>query len=281
MTNSVQSWLNTAGRYPLLPKNEVLRLAKVRASSQPNSKEYLRAINKICNHNLRLIPGVVQKYVNKRTDITMSSEVVSDLLQQGYLGLRRAAEKYEATKGFTFSTYANAWIYQSITRWHGTIDRAIYIPENTVTECLYRRRHGKPSKGRGSKFSDALIASASRSLSIDSIDRTIEGGSGEKTLLSELIGPDNALYNKDDKAVEGAVALLLKDLMAECGIAPRTQDIVLAYASRGRMMIVAAKVGLKEKYCQNLYQEAVRKMKEKAAEKDYGNHAFITGRLSK
>ena len=281
MTDSVQSWLNTAGRYPLLPKSEVLRLAKLRNSLEPNSKAYIKVINKICNHNLRLIPGVVTKYVAKRTDITMTSEVVSDLLQQGYLGLRRAAEKYEATKGFAFSTYANAWIHQSVTRWHGTTDRAIYIPENSVTECLYRRRHGKPSPGRGSKFSDSLINAATRSLYIDSIDRTIEGGSGEKTSLSELIGPENALYKTKEKEAEGAGTLLLQDLMAECGLAPRTQDIVLGYARRGRMQVIAAKVGLKEKYCASLYQEAIRTLKAKAAEKTSAECAVVTGILAK
>ena len=60
-------------------------------------------------------------------------------------------------------------------------------------------------------------------------------------------------------------ALELRDLMAKCGIRPKTQDIVAAYAKRGNMMIVAAKLGMSQKHCQNLYSEAVRTMKEVVA----------------
>ena len=60
----------------------------------------------------------------------------------------------------------------------------------------------------------------------------------------------------------------LKDFMAECGIDPRTQDIVLAYAKRGRMSIVASRMSLSHRHCQNLYQEAVRTMKDRAREKE-------------
>ena len=81
----------------------------------------------------------------------MSSEVTCDLLQQGYIGLRRAAEKYDASRGYTFSTYATNWISQAFSRWHNTHDRAVYIPENSMTELLYRRRHGKPSKSKNGK----------------------------------------------------------------------------------------------------------------------------------
>ena len=83
MSDSIQSWLNSAGRFPLLPKTELIRLTKKRDTLEPGSKAYIKIINKICEHNLRLVPGLVRKYLSKRTGYHMNSDVTNDLLQQG------------------------------------------------------------------------------------------------------------------------------------------------------------------------------------------------------
>ena len=254
----IQSWLNAAGRFPLLPKTEMIRLAKKRDTLEPGSKAYIKVINKICEHNLRLIPGIVRQYLNKRVGYTMNDVVASDLLQQGYIGLRRAAEKFDPSKGYTFSTYANNWIRQAFTRWHNSVDRTVYIPENTICELLYRRRHGQPSKSKNGRIGDAVLNSASRSLSVSSID--VRLGDDEDGMISDLLSNENRIL--DTKSLpEDRSALELRDLMAKCGIRPKTQDIVAAYAKRGNMYIVATKLGMSQKHCQNLYSEAVREMK--------------------
>jgi len=265
-TDPIQTWLNNAGRYPLLPAEEILRLAKKRDTLTPGSKAYVKVINKICMHNLRLVPTVVRKYLSKRTGYSMSSEVASDLLQQGYLGLRRAAEKFDATRGFTFATYAHSWIYQAFSRWHNSHDRAIYVPENAMTELLYRRRHGHKSKSKNGRIGQDLLDAAARTMDVTSIDRKA-GTDDDATALSELMGEDNRLISNeptDEKRGERR----LRQLMNECGIKARTQEIVVGYARRGRMSIVAAKLSLSPKHCQNLYQEAVRDMKAKVEEKE-------------
>ena len=254
----IQSWLNAAGRFPLLPKTEIIRLAKKRDTLEPGSKAYIKVINKICEHNLRLIPGIVRQYLNKRSGYSMTDAVASDLLQQGYIGLRRAAEKYDPSTGYTFSTYANNWIRQAFARWHNTADRAIYVPENTLGELLYMNRHGKRSKSKTGRIAESVLNSARRTMFVSSID--VRLGDDEDGMLSDLLSNDNRII--DTKSLpEDRAALELRDLMAKCGIAPRTQDIVSAYAKRGNMMIVAARLGLATKHCQNLYQEAVREMK--------------------
>lgn len=254
----IQSWLNAAGRFPLLPKSEMIRLAKKRDTLEPGSKAYIKIINKICEHNLRLIPSVVRQYLAKRVGYSMNDAVAADLLQQGYVGLRRAAEKYDPTKGYTFSTYANTWIRQAFTRWHNSVDRAVYIPENTICELLYRRRHGKPSKSKNGRIGQSVLNAASRSLSVGSID--VRLGDDEDGMLSDLLSNENRLLDTKS-APEGKAEMELRDLMARCGIRPKTQDIVAAYAKRGNMMIVAARLGMSQKHCQNLYSEAVREMK--------------------
>ena len=81
------------------------------------------------------------------------------------------------------------------------------------------------------------------------------------------MGPDNRL-NADDDAPSGKRCLSLGDAMAKAGIPPRVQDLMNAYSKRGNMMIVAARLGMSQKHCQNLYQEAVREMKAKVEEKE-------------
>lgn len=261
----VQSWLNAAGRFPLLPKTEIIRLAKKRDTLQPGSKAYIRVVNKLTNHNLRLIPTVVRKYVAKRTGINMSSDVTSDLLQQGYLGLRRAAEKFDATRGFTFATYAHSWIYQAFSRWHNSHDRAIYIPENAMTEVLYRKRHGHPSKSKNGRIGDEVLAAALRAQYVTSVDVRINDEEADRNTLADLMTDNNrVLSNKS--LPESKAEVELRDLMTRCGIRAKTQDIVSAYTKRGNMMIVAARLGMSQKHCQNLYSEAVREMKSKVAE---------------
>ena len=254
----IQSWLNAAGRFPLLPKSELLRLAKKRDTLEPGSKAYIKIVNKITNHNLRLIPGVVNTYIAKRPGFTMNDSVVSDLLQQGYFGLRRAAEKFDAAKGYTFSTYAYSWIRQSFTRWHNSHDRMVYIPENTMCELLYRQRNGHPSKSKNGRISDAVLGSARRSMAIGSIDVNL--GDDEDGQLLDVLSNENRII--DTKSIpDGKAELELRDLMAKCGIKPRSQDIVVAYAKRGRMSVVATKVGISTTSCTALYREAVRAMK--------------------
>lgn len=277
--DSIQSWLNAAGRFPVLPKEEIIRLARKRDKCEPGSPAYVRVVNKICEHNLKLVPTVVRAYISKRLGLSMRSEVVGDLLQQGYIGLRRAAEKYDPSKGFALATYAYPWIKQAVVRWHNSHDRAIYVPENTMTEVLYIRRHGKRSPGRnGSKITERVIRAASHALEVGSIDR-LANADEDATTLAEMMSDNNRIIdNGPDNSADRGI-LMLKDLMAECQIAPRTQDIVLAYARRGRMSIVASKFKISQGHCKNLHSEALQTMKAKIEEKRSARELLVADRL--
>lgn len=277
MSDPIQNWLNAAGRFPLLPKGELLRLAKKRDTLEEGSPGYIKIINKICEHNLRLVPTIVKTYLAKRSGYTMKSEVASDLLQQGYLGLRRAAEKYDTTRGFTFSTYAYSWIYQSFTRWHNSVDRTIYVPENSMNELLYRIRHGKPSKSKCGRIGADIISAAARSVDIISLDRPAGDDDDDHTIL-EAISDSNRIIERKSEP-EGRAILELKDLMAECGIRPKAQDIILLYTQRPRMSIVAAKVKMTQKSCQNAYGAAVRIMKDHVEAKEAAKRERVAGRM--
>ena len=258
MSDPVQSWLNNAGRFPLLPKSEILRLAAQRDKCEVDSAEYVKIVNKICQHNLRLIPNVVRGYMAKRSHMTMNSDITCDLLQQGYIGLRRAAEKYDSKRGFSFATYAHNWMYQSISRWFNSCNREIYVPENALTEALYRKRHGCPSKNKNGKICLSTINAVNRTFEVSSLDKKV-GDDDDNTLLA-IMSEEHRIISRHSTPVDDKSLLELKDLMSQCGIRPKTQDVVLLYTRRRRMSVVAWKMQLTEKHCTALYKRAVNTM---------------------
>lgn len=259
MIDAMTAWLNQAGRYPLLSKTEIIELAKQRDNNAPGSRKHVKAINTICKHNLRLVHRVVKTYCLKRSTLSLASQSALDLLQQGYFGLRRAAEKYDAKRGFTFSTYAVNWIRQSVSRYAAVNEHMIYVPEATVRELFYQKTHGKPSDRASSRLSTELVQKAARARTMGSLDVRLGNENDDSSTLMDLMGPENLLLDLSSDNTD--VLAPVKNLMNEIGVAPRTQKIVLGYTRRGRMSIVASSLGLSPKHCQNLYQEAVRNMK--------------------
>ena len=118
-TDSLQLFLNEAGRYPLLTAAEEVELAKRIERGDMRAKE------RMINCNLRLVVSIAKRYQTQ--GITLG-----DLVQEGVLGLIRAAEKFDWRKGFKFSTYATWWIRQAVQRGVANKARTIRIPVHIV-----------------------------------------------------------------------------------------------------------------------------------------------------
>ncbi|MEK7063073.1 MAG: sigma-70 family RNA polymerase sigma factor, partial [Patescibacteria group bacterium] len=103
--DSIQMYLREIGQYPLLSALEERTLAKRIADGDDEAK------NLLARANLRLVVSIAKKYANRSSDLTLL-----DLIQEGNIGLFRAFDKFDFTKGFKFSTYATWWIRQAITR---------------------------------------------------------------------------------------------------------------------------------------------------------------------
>jgi len=111
----VEILLQRAQRYPLLDHSEVVVLAQRIEAGDLVAKE------KLINHNLRLVVSVARNYQGQGLTF-------GDLVQEGMLGLIRAAEKYDYRKGFRFSTYATIWIRQALQRGLDNTGRTIRLP---------------------------------------------------------------------------------------------------------------------------------------------------------
>ena len=278
MADTIQQWLNSAGRYDLLSREEMNALALERDTYEKDSKEYLAVINKMCVHNLRLIANTVKKFTRKRTTFTMASEHAADLLQVGYYGLRRAAEKFDGHRNMAFSTYAMPWIRQAISRWSLSNEYLIYVPESTMREVVYRRVNGKPSGQSGTTDNVELLDAATKAIRCSSID--IPYGDAENESIVSFLGEDNRMIDrKPGETVDQQKKM--RDLMAECGIEPKTQDLMNAYANRGNIIIAAAKIGMPVKQARKALKETTALLRSKIAEREEARAALVARRLGR
>lgn len=119
----VKIYLKEIGRVPLLSAEDEIKLAEHMSSSDP--KVAAAARKRLAEANLRLVVSIAKRYVGRGMTFL-------DLIQEGNLGLIKAVEKFDHTKGFKFSTYATWWIRQAITRSIADQARTIRIPVHMV-----------------------------------------------------------------------------------------------------------------------------------------------------
>ena len=126
--DSVRIYLQQIGKIPLLSTAEELRIAqKIQEEHCEMSK------NILVNANLRLVVSIAKKYIGRGLSFL-------DLIQEGNLGLMKAAERFDYTKGYKFSTYATWWVQQAITRAIADKARIIRLPIHMIESLGKIRR---------------------------------------------------------------------------------------------------------------------------------------------
>jgi RNA polymerase primary sigma factor len=136
----VKMYLQDIGRIPLLSRDEEVSLAKRVAGGDKEARD------KLITANLRLVVSIAKKYLGRGLSFL-------DLIQEGNLGLMKAVEKFDYTKGYKFSTYATWWIRQAITRAIADQSRTIRIPVHMIETVRELQRvkkehvheHGEPA----------------------------------------------------------------------------------------------------------------------------------------
>jgi len=161
--DAMRDYLEAISRYPLLTTQQEIQLARkiaqymeLRDNTSPTPAEQrlikagLKARATMVNCNLRLVVHIAKRYTGRIKSMDML-----DLCQEGNIGLQRAAEKFDASRGYKFSTYAYWWIRQSLKRAIDSKERMIKIPIHMIDrtfkalqiETEYMKEHGrKPSK---------------------------------------------------------------------------------------------------------------------------------------
>ena len=117
--DSVKMWLRKIGRIPLLTVEQEVTLARGAQAGSDECKKLL------IEANLRLVVSIAKKFLGRGLSM-------QDLIQEGNMGLIRAVEKFDANRGFRFSTYATWWIRQAISRAISDQGRTIRVPVHTL-----------------------------------------------------------------------------------------------------------------------------------------------------
>jgi RNA polymerase sigma factor (sigma-70 family) len=201
MSDAFGDYLRCIGRIPLLTAQEEVHLGTIvkqwMESEQPSAsleRRGRRALQRIVTANLRLVVTVALRYIRRLKHLAHDP---MDLVQAGNMGLLRAAEKYDPTRGYKFSTYGYWWIRQSINRYLQEHNGTIRMPVNLVSlanraEALQMNNRGALS---GSELAQILGESEQRvlyALAIQhrsntiSLDQQLNSSDGEMTLLDTV-----------------------------------------------------------------------------------------------
>lgn len=191
----VKLYLKEIGKFPLLTAEEEIRLAMRIAQGDKAAKHRLE------NANLRLVVSIAKKY-------SAHGMQFLDLVQEGYLGLVKAVEKFDYNKGCKFSTYATWWIRQSITRAIADQDRLVRIPVHRVETIkkvnqayaqLLNQNGREPTVEEIAATIDeplkTVVESLSNAQNLISLEATI--GENDDSTIGDFIPDENAVDPED------------------------------------------------------------------------------------
>jgi len=221
MDDPVKVYLKEIGRVPLLTPEEEIELA-IRISEGDEA-----AKQRLAESNLRLVVSIAKRYVGRGMQFL-------DLIQEGNLGLIKAVDKFDFTKGFKFSTYATWWIRQAITRAIADQARTIRIPVHMVetinkvkkTNSLLLHKNGRdPTAEEIAKELDMPVEKVREILRVAQEPVSLETPIGEEedSHLGDFIPDDDALAPAD-----AASMLLLKEQLADVlkTLTPREEKVL-------------------------------------------------------
>ncbi len=221
MDDPVKVYLKEIGRVPLLTPEEEIELAIRIAEGDEEAKK------KLAESNLRLVVSIAKRYVGRGMQFL-------DLIQEGNLGLIKAVDKFDYTKGFKFSTYATWWIRQAITRAIADQARTIRIPVHMVetinkvkkTNSQLLHKNGRdPTAEEIAAEIDMPVEKVREILRVAQEPVSLETPIGEEedSHLGDFIPDDDALAPAD-----AASQLLLKEQLADVlkTLTPREEKVL-------------------------------------------------------
>lgn len=256
----VKMYLKDIGQAQLLTPEQEVELAKKIIEGDERSKKELS------ERNLKLVVSIAKKYVNR------SSMQFLDLIQEGNLGLLKAVEKFDYTKGFRFSTYATWWIRQSITRAIADQARTIRIPVHMVETIHRLSRVSKQlmqELGRdptNAEIAERMGLSENRVIEIQKIAQdpvSLESPVGEEdeSRISDFV-EDESIKSPTDNAAQDILKTQLFQVIET--LTPREQKVIrLRYGLDDSHPRTLEEVGKEF----NVTRERIRQIEAKALRK--------------
>src|SRR3989338_176153 len=223
--DSIQMYLREIGKYPLLNGEQERSLAKRITEGDAEAR------NLLARANLRLVVSIAKKYVGRSPDLTLL-----DLIQEGNLGLFKAVDKFDFTKGFKFSTYATWWIRQAITRALADQSRTIRIPVHMVeTIAKYKQVSRRLAQDLGR---DPLAEEVALEMGVDvekiyqiekidqdtvSLEAPVGSDDDERSTLGDFI-PDDKLPSPIQESSERILTEQVKSILND--LSPKERKIL-------------------------------------------------------
>ena len=211
---AVREYLKSIRNIPLLSEEDEYKIAIAAANGDENARQTM------ITSNLRLVVKVAKTYIGRSSNLSFL-----DLIQEGNVGLMRATEKFDAEKGFRFSTYATYWIKQAISKAIIDQSRAVRLPAHIINELnkfnkairdLSQQYGRTPSDKELAEYLNVSVKKISEYYTISkepcSLDVTID--EDEDTAMIDLIADENAtkFMDIDDLSIRDTIYSVLNTL---------------------------------------------------------------------
>ena len=229
----VKMYLKEIGALPLLTSEEEIVLAKtveagMRADALPEEKEAaLEAKRELADRNLRLVVSIAKKYLGRGLQFL-------DLIQEGNLGLLKAVDKFDYTKGYKFSTYATWWIRQAITRAIADQARTIRVPVHmveTINKLNRISRQLLQENGREATNEELAKAMGVSLAKVREVKKIAQGPISLETPIGEKEDSHLGDFIEDHEAIapdDAAGSILLREQIEELltGLTERERQVL-------------------------------------------------------
>lgn len=226
--DGITTWYNEAGRFRVLEQHEFDLMVKRLNQYEPGTKEYVEILNKLTLHNLRLVIKFVTNFVRAKAQTKIGGPDMVDYLQVGTMGLRRAIERYDPTKGYKFSTYAVPWIRSFVSRYNLKVSSIFYITENAHRDAWQYKTYGeirsKASKNKSEKECIDLLQRVQAMQNPLSLDADFDGSNDQEG--TELVRRLESHYKPYDSNRE--FAMDIEDLVNSAGLTKMQIKIIKA-----------------------------------------------------
>lgn len=211
---AVREYLKSIRNIPLLSEEDEYKIAIAAANGDENARQTM------ITSNLRLVVKVAKTYIGRSSNLSFL-----DLIQEGNMGLMRATEKFDAEKGFRFSTYATYWIKQAISKAIIDQSRAVRLPAHIINELnkfnkairdLSQQYGRTPSDKELAEYLNVSVKKIGEYYTISkepcSLDVTID--EDEDTAMIDLIADENAtkFMEIDDFSLRDTIYSVLNTL---------------------------------------------------------------------